>query len=121
MREGAASFLSLFTSTSTLICCALPAVFVSLGAGASFASLIGFFPMLPMLSTYKIEITVAALVMLIASGLINRRTARLPCPIEPGAAKACMQTRRRSAVTWWFSVAIFSGASLFTYLVPLWM
>ena len=32
-------FLSLFTSVGTLFCCAIPALFVLLGAGASFASL----------------------------------------------------------------------------------
>jgi len=31
------AFLSLFTSTGTLVCCALPALLVSLGAGAVMA------------------------------------------------------------------------------------
>lgn len=32
--------LSLFTSVGTLLCCALPALLVTLGAGAVFASLV---------------------------------------------------------------------------------
>ena len=36
--------LSLFTSTGTLICCALPALLVSIGAGAVMAGLIEAVP-----------------------------------------------------------------------------
>ena len=32
------SLISLFASSSTLICCAIPALLVSLGAGATLAS-----------------------------------------------------------------------------------
>ena len=38
------AFLSLFTSTGTLICCALPALLVSIGAGAVMAGLIEAVP-----------------------------------------------------------------------------
>jgi hypothetical protein len=38
------SLLSLFASSSTLICCAIPALLVSLGAGAALASLVAVFP-----------------------------------------------------------------------------
>ena len=38
------SFLSLITSGSTLICCALPALLVSIVAGAALAGLVGTFP-----------------------------------------------------------------------------
>ena len=37
---------SLFTSFSTLICCALPALLVSIGAGATLAGIISNFPQL---------------------------------------------------------------------------
>ena len=48
--------LSLFTSLSTLICCALPTLLVTLGMGASMVSLISLFPWLLILSKYKIQI-----------------------------------------------------------------
>ena len=32
MQDKTANFFSLFASTSTLICCALPAIFVAIGA-----------------------------------------------------------------------------------------
>ena len=57
VNEKAANFFALFASSSTLVCCALPAIFVGLGAGASFASLVSTFPFLITLSQYKLYIT----------------------------------------------------------------
>ena len=57
MNDRAANFFSLFASSSTLICCALPSLFVVLGAGASFASLLTIFPFLIVLSKYKVTIS----------------------------------------------------------------
>ena len=75
MNDKTTNFLSLFASSSTLICCALPAIFVAIGAGASFASLITVFPFLIVLSQYKIYITLFALVMILIAGyVIIRRT-----------------------------------------------
>ena len=45
--------ISLFTSFATLLCCALPALLVTLGMGASLAGLIGTFPSITLLSNYK--------------------------------------------------------------------
>ncbi len=47
------SILSLFTSFSTLICCALPALLVTLGMGAVLAGLVTSLPFLVTLSNYK--------------------------------------------------------------------
>ena len=46
--------LSLFTSLGTLLCCALPSLFVAIGAGAVLAGLISNMPFLIVLSKYKI-------------------------------------------------------------------
>ena len=112
------NFFSLFASTSTLICCALPALFVTLGAGASFASLISVFPFLIVLSRYKIAISLFALIMIIIAGVMNYKTAKMPCPIDPGVGKTCMQTRKRARSVYYISTAIFICASIFTYVVP---
>ena len=71
MEDKSANFLSLFASSSTLICCALPSLFVVIGAGASFANLLTVFPFLIVLSQYKIYITMFALVMIIFAGYEN--------------------------------------------------
>ena len=68
IKDKTANFFSLFASSSTLVCCAMPALFVALGAGATFASLITIFPFLIVLSQYKIQITIAAFVMLAIAG-----------------------------------------------------
>jgi len=66
-----ANYLSLFTSSGTIVCCALPALLVSIGAGAALSSLIAVFPQLVILSVYKIPIFMGAFVMLIISGILQ--------------------------------------------------
>lgn len=110
--------LSLFASSSTLICCALPALFIVLGAGASFASLINIFPFLISMSYYKIEITLFAFVMILIAGFANYQTAKLPCPADPELGKLCMKTRKKSRIFYYVSVVIFIFASIFTYIIP---
>ena len=116
--EKTANFFSLFASSSTLVCCALPAVFVAIGAGASFASLVSTFPFLITLSQYKIYLTFFALVMLLIAGYANYRNFNLPCPADPEVGRLCMKTRKRSRVIYYVSAGIFIFATIFTYLVP---
>ena len=118
INDNTANYFSLFASSSTLICCALPALFVAVGAGASFASLVGSFPFLIVLSQYKLHITLFALVMLMIAGYANYKTYYMPCPAEPELGRLCMQTRKRSRVLYYYSAGIFLFASIFTYVVP---
>ncbi len=118
MNDKLASFLSLFASSSTLFCCALPALFVALGAGASFASLISLFPFLIVLSQYKLYITVFALIMLGLAGYAHYKAGYMPCPADLKPGQACMQARRRSRYVYYFSVLLFLFATIFTYVVP---
>ena len=118
MKDNTANIFSLFASSSTLICCALPSLFVALGAGASFASLITHIPFLITLSQYKIQITLFALVMIVMAGYVNYRTYHMPCPADPELGRLCMQTRRRSRTLYYFSLVIFIFATMFTYLAP---
>ena len=118
MKDNTANIFSLFASSSTLICCALPSLFVALGAGASFASLITHIPFLITLSQYKVQITLFALLMIVMAGYVNYRTYHMPCPADPELGRLCMQTRRRSRILYYFSLVIFTFATMFTYLVP---
>ena len=75
--------LSLFTSFGTLICCALPSLFVAIGAGAVLAGLISNFPLLIVLSKYKtILFTISGILIVFSGGLLwyNRNA---PCPADP--------------------------------------
>src|SRR4051812_49538424 len=51
--NGVLSYLSLFTSVSTLLCCALPSLLVLLGLGATVASFLSAVPWLVTLSHHK--------------------------------------------------------------------
>ena len=119
MNPKSVHFFSLFASSATLICCALPALFVALGAGAVFASLITVFPFLILLSHYKVYITLFALVTIIMATYVHYKSGHLPCPTDPELGRICMDSRRRSRYVYYFSVALFLFATLFTYIVPL--
>ena len=118
MQDKSANFLSLFASSSTLICCALPSLFVVIGAGASFANLITVFPFLIVLSQYKLYITMFALVMIIFAGNVNYKTYYMPCPADPELGTLCMQTRKKSRYIYYISVVLFIFATIFTYMIP---
>ena len=117
-ESGTIGIISLIISSSTLICCALPAMFVAVGAGATLASLVGVFPQLIILSKYKIFISVITLFILLAAGLIIKKSESLPCPIDPKMKSLCLKTRKRSKNMYYASVIIFLMASTFTYILP---
>ena len=118
MDDKSVNFFSLFASSSTLICCALPAIFITLGAGASFASLITVFPFLITLSKYKVYITLGTFIMIVIAGYVNYITYYLPCPADPELGRTCMQTRKRSRYVFYISAFLFVFSTIFTYLVP---
>ncbi|MEP1144959.1 MAG: hypothetical protein ABJH52_14665 [Henriciella sp.] len=107
--------LALFTSVSTLICCALPALLVSVGMGAVMAGLIETVPGITWMGANKpIVFTVAGLV-LAASGVWQWHARSLPCPVDPARAKACARLRRISWVLWWIGVAAFAVGGFFAF------
>ncbi|MEJ6575725.1 MAG: hypothetical protein QNL35_04710 [Emcibacteraceae bacterium] len=116
-----ANYLSLFTSSGTIVCCALPALLVSIGAGAALSSLIAVFPQLVILSIYKIPIFMGAFVMLIISGVLQYQTRKLPCPADKKQAVACIQTRKISLIIYFASVGIFTIGLLFAFIIPLFL
>lgn len=107
--------LALFTSVSTLICCALPALLVSVGMGAVMAGLIETVPGITWMGANKpIVFTVAGLV-LAASGVWQWHARSLPCPVDPAKAMACTRLRRISWVLWWIGVAAFAVGGFFAF------
>ena len=75
--------MTLFISSSTLICCALPAIFVAVGAGATLASLINVFPQLIIISQYKVLISLITLIILLVAGEMNKKSEALPSHLDP--------------------------------------
>ena len=113
------AFLSLFTSTGTLICCALPAMLVALGAGAALSTLISAVPGLVWISEYKEAVFVFAGIMLTVSGWLQWRSRFAPCPIDAAQRNACLRTRRSSAMVYGASVLVFMVGGFFAFVLPL--
>ena len=116
LHKGILPTLTLFGSFSTLICCALPALLVSLGAGAAVIGLVSTFPELIWLSEHKIGLFIFAGVMLTISGISRYLTRNAPCPIEPAQAKACLRLRRISAGIFYFSLLIYIVGFYFAFI-----
>jgi hypothetical protein len=114
-----ASLLSLFTSGGTLVCCALPALLVTLGAGAALSSLVSAVPQLVWLSEHKEGVFVVAAVMLAVAGYMQWRARTLPCPTNPTLAAACARTRKISLRLYFVSLVIFLIGGFFAFVAPL--
>lgn len=112
------TWLSIFTSTSTLICCALPALLVALGAGAALASLVGAVPQLIWISEHKTGVFIAAGAMLAVAGWFQYRARYLPCPADPALAAACTRQRKVSQTIYFVSLAIFAVGGFFAFVAP---
>ena len=102
-RGGGLSWVALFASTGTLVCCALPILLVSLGAGATVAALTSALPMLVTLSHYKLWVFGISGLLLAVAAWLSWRPGR-SCPAEPELDVVCTRTRRWNR--WVLSVAI---------------
>ena len=107
-RSFGASLAALFASSATLVCCVLPAIMVSLGAGAALVGLISAVPQLIWLSEHKLAVFGSAAVLLAASGWMMRYAARLPCPAEVEAARACMRLRSATSIVFWSAAIAYA-------------
>jgi len=116
MFKGFSNVLSLFGATSSLICCALPALLVSLGAGATLAGFVSRYPQLVWLSERSLWIFFIAGGLILLGGYAQWRARFEPCPIDPKKAQACRNLRRMSLGVYSVSVLIFVGSVLFTTL-----
>jgi len=114
----AASWLSLLTSSGTLICCALPAALAALGAGAALSALIAVVPQLVWFSEHKAGVFIAAAAMLVVSGALQWRSRSLPCPADPALAQVCMRSRKRSLWIYLASVGTFAVGGFFAFIAP---
>ncbi|MBK8197818.1 MAG: hypothetical protein IPK75_05555 [Acidobacteria bacterium] len=110
------AFLTLFTSTGTLICCALPALLVSIGAGAVMAGLIEAVPQITWLGKHKGVVFGVAGLLLAVSGAWQWRARSLPCPADKAQADACARARRISWIVWGLSVALYAVGFFFAFL-----
>ena len=107
--------LSLFTSIGTLLCCALPALLVTLGMGAALAGFISVAPWITVISEYKIFIFVGAGILLILSSYFLWINRNAPCPTDAKQAKACALLRKFSLYTIIISIVIYIVGFFFAF------
>lgn len=93
LRQNAVSWLTLFTATGTLVCCALPILFVTLGLGAAVAAVTSAVPFLVALALHKAWVFAGSGLMLLVSGWLLYRPGRA-CPSDPELARLCERADR---------------------------
>lgn len=115
------SLVSLVASSSTLICCALPALLVSLGAGAVLASLVAVFPQIVWLSEHKEVIFLISSLLMVGGGVLQWRNRFAPCPVDPHLRNLCLKTRRTSLRIYIVSLFFLLVGGWFAFIQPLFM
>jgi len=90
--NGLWSWLALFGSSGTLICCALPIILVTLGAGATVAALTNELPWLMTLSANKGWVFLGSGLLLGLAAWLEWRPGR-SCPVDADLGTACRSSR----------------------------
>ncbi len=109
------AWLVLFTSSTTLVCCALPILLVSLGLGAVSASLFANLPILITLAQYKAWIFTGSGAVLLLTGWLLFRSGRA-CPADPDLAEQCDRAHRWNTGFFWVSIVIWVVGLAAAYL-----
>jgi hypothetical protein len=120
LRQGAwSAWAALATSTGTLVCCALPALLVTLGAGAALAGLVSVFPQIVWLSEHKAGVFGVAAAAMAVGGVMQWRNRTAPCPTDPALRDACLRTRRWSARVYALSLLFLALGAWVAFVQPL--
>jgi mercuric ion transport protein len=115
-------YLGLFTSVGTLLCCALPSLFVLLGFGATVASVLTAVPWLVALSRHKGWVFGASGVLLAANAYyVYRVVPRLlvergSCPADD--PDACARATRMSRIMLWCTALLLAVGSFVAFVLP---
>lgn len=119
IKEDFVSIGSLFTSVSTLLCCALPSLLVALGMGAVVAGLASDIPWLFSLSKYKgWTFLIAGLMIGFNFWLFYRRKREQTCEIdENGNETACDTAAKWSKRILWLSFVLYLIGLFSAYLL----
>jgi mercuric ion transport protein len=118
-RTAVLSYFSLFTSLSTLLCCALPSVLVLFGLGGSVASMLSSLPWLAALSRHKV-LTFGVSGILIACSFLSTYYAlpRLrPQECLPENPNACLESSKLSRILLWVSAVIYGVGFLVAFVI----
>lgn len=121
LRSGALSYLSLFTSLGTLLCCALPSLLVLFGLGATVASVLSEVPWLVTMSHHKAWVFIVAGLLISANfAYIYAIAPRLQTSngaCDPENSSACSTASRFSRVVLWCSATLYLAGCFTAYLL----
>ena len=119
-RSSVFGYLSLFTSLSTLLCCALPSVLVLFGFGASVASMLSFMPWLVSLSHHKLWVFAISGSLILLSFVQmyviapRLRTGGATCATDDAS---CNRATRFSKFVLWISAMIYLAGFFSAFLL----
>src|ERR1700722_6128401 len=119
-RAALLNYFSLFSSFSTLICCALPSVLVLLGMGTAVASLLSAAPWLVSLSRHKVWTFSIAGILIAASFVMTYVVTprlRVGESCDADDPTTCGEVSRVSRFVLWSSALIWSGGFFVAYLL----
>jgi len=105
-KETGLTWLALFTTTGTLVCCALPITLVTLGMVATVASMVSNFPFLVTLSLHKPLVFGISGSLLALSAWMMYRPSR-SCPVAPKLGALCNKTQMWNRRIYRFSVVMW--------------
>ncbi len=119
-RAALLNYFSLFSSFSTLICCALPSILVLLGMGTAVASLLSAAPWLVSLSRHKIWTFSVAGTLIAASFALTYAVApRLQRDTVCAAddPTTCGEVSKLSRIVLWGSALVWCAGFFVAYLL----
>ena len=108
-------WLILFASTTTLVCCALPIILVTLGLGAVSAALFSNLPFLADLARHKAWFFSGSFILLALAAWALYRPGRT-CPVDPVLAEKCEVADRWNRRLIWGSASIWLVGVAAAYL-----
>ena len=109
-------WFTLFVTSGTLLCCALPVLLVSMGLGAVVASLNYNIPGLMFLAEHPVwTLSLAALLLAFMAWVIWRPNQA--CPTDPKLAAACQEAKNWNQRIFWVSVVIWGIGFFFSILL----
>ncbi len=120
-RGHALGFLSLFTSIGTLLCCALPSLFVLFGLGATVATVLAEVPWLVSLSHHKHGVFIVAGLLIAGNfvyvyGVAPKLKMRSGA-CDPNDAGACQTADRFSQIVLWCSAGLYVVGFFTAYIL----
>jgi hypothetical protein len=116
LKKHRLAWLVLFTTGSTLVCCALPIILVSLGFSAALVSIVSISPWIEWLSNYDIWVLSITGLILLAAAWSMFHPGRF-CPLDPNFGKLCAKAYRINKVLIAISIILWFVAIFVNYIL----